>query len=75
MKVFGDYHMHTRASDGKGTVADKAARARELGLREIAIADHGCGSLFFHQTAEKPLRSGGTSLAKTRRAGCASMRA
>lgn len=52
-KIFGDYHMHTSASDGHGTVADKAARAKELGLSEIAVADHGTGSLFLHQTREK----------------------
>lgn len=53
MKVIGDYHMHTNASDGRGSVRDKAVRAAELGLKEIAIADHGCGSLFFRQTEEK----------------------
>lgn len=53
MKIFGDYHIHTRASDGRGTVRDKARRAAEAGLCEIAVADHGCGSLFFHQTAQK----------------------
>ena len=53
MKVFGDYHMHTRASDGRGTVLDKARRAAELGLEEIAIADHGTGSFLCHQTERK----------------------
>lgn len=53
MRIFGDYHMHTGASDGRGTVRDKAERAAALGLCEIAIADHGCGSLLFHQTEAK----------------------
>ena len=53
MKIFGDYHIHTCASDGRGTVHDKARRAAQLGLAEIAVADHGCGSLIFHQTERK----------------------
>lgn len=53
MKIFGDYHMHTKASDGRATVGRLAERAAELGLKEIAVADHGCGSLLFHQTEKK----------------------
>ena len=37
----GDYHVHTTFSDGDGTVAQCVARAAELGLAEIGIADHG----------------------------------
>ena len=37
----GDYHTHTKYSDGKGSVAENAAAAKARGLREIAITDHG----------------------------------
>jgi histidinol-phosphatase (PHP family) len=36
----GDYHVHTAWSDGVGTVEDVACRAAQLGLPEIAIAEH-----------------------------------
>jgi DNA polymerase (family X) len=36
----GDLHMHTLASDGKGTVEQMAAAAIELGHQYIAITDH-----------------------------------
>jgi len=37
----GDYHTHTVFSDGKGTVLENAAAAKEKGLLEVAITDHG----------------------------------
>ena len=36
----GDYHVHTSWSDGTGSVEDVVRRAAELGLPEIAIAEH-----------------------------------
>ena len=33
MKIFGDYHMHTKASDGRATVGRLAERAAELFAR------------------------------------------
>ncbi len=36
----GDLHMHTVASDGKGTVTDMAQAAQRMGHRYIAITDH-----------------------------------
>jgi DNA polymerase (family 10) len=36
----GDLHMHTTASDGRGSIADMARAAIELGLEYIAITDH-----------------------------------
>ncbi len=36
----GDLHMHTTASDGKATLAEMIAAARERGLTYIAITDH-----------------------------------
>src|SRR2546426_8402596 len=34
------YHNHTRWSDGKPTVAEVIAAARQFGLDEIGISDH-----------------------------------
>lgn len=36
----GDLHMHTRESDGRATLAEMAAAARERGYQYIAITDH-----------------------------------
>ena len=47
MLLTGDYHTHTIYSHGggirhgKGTVLQNVQRAKELGLKEIAITDHG----------------------------------
>ncbi|MFW6212303.1 MAG: DNA polymerase/3'-5' exonuclease PolX [Spirochaetota bacterium] len=38
--IRGDLHMHTPATDGKNTIAELAAAAKELGLEYIAITDH-----------------------------------
>ena len=38
---YGEYHTHTTFSHGKGSVRDNVLVAREKGLREIAITDHG----------------------------------
>jgi DNA polymerase (family 10) len=38
--ILGDLHMHTRASDGTGSVLDMALAARALGHRYIAVTDH-----------------------------------
>ena len=40
-KIKADYHMHTYRSDGKQTLEDNIERAIELGLKTIAITDHG----------------------------------
>ena len=37
----GDYHTHTKYSDGRGSVLENALAAKALGLREIAVTDHG----------------------------------
>ena len=36
----GDLHMHTRESDGRATLEEMAAAARDLGYEYIAITDH-----------------------------------
>jgi DNA polymerase (family X) len=38
--IQGDLHMHTRESDGRATLEEMAAAARDLGHRYIAITDH-----------------------------------
>ncbi len=47
MKLTADYHTHTPYSHGKGTVEENAARAKELGLKQIGITDHGFAHLAF----------------------------
>lgn len=41
MILTADYHTHTKYSHGKGTVLENAFSAKEKGLKEIAITDHG----------------------------------
>ncbi len=41
MYFFGDYHMHTTDSDGRGSMEQMVQTARKKGLQEIAITDHG----------------------------------
>lgn len=36
----GDLHMHTRESDGRGTLEEMAAAAKECGYEYIVITDH-----------------------------------
>jgi DNA polymerase (family 10) len=38
--IRGDVHMHTRESDGRATLEEMAASARERGYAYIAITDH-----------------------------------
>ena len=38
--ILGDLHMHTTATDGKNSIEEMAAAARERGLKYIAITDH-----------------------------------
>ncbi len=38
--VRGDLHMHTRETDGRATLEEMAAAAKELGYEYIAITDH-----------------------------------
>ncbi|MEC9488357.1 MAG: PHP domain-containing protein [Halanaerobium sp.] len=44
MRLLADYHTHTYYSHGKGSIKDNILAAREKGLREIAITDHGPAS-------------------------------
>jgi histidinol phosphatase-like PHP family hydrolase len=42
-RLCGDLQMHTRYSDGSGTIADMAAAARERNYQYIGITDHSKG--------------------------------
>lgn len=41
MDLYGDYHTHTRRSDGRQDEEDIIRAARKRGLKEVAITDHG----------------------------------
>jgi DNA polymerase (family X) len=38
--ILGDLHVHTTWSDGRHSIAEMAARARQLGHRYLVISDH-----------------------------------
>lgn len=45
MHLTGDFHTHTTLSHGKGSIMDNVRHANELGLKSIAITDHGPGHM------------------------------
>jgi putative hydrolase len=47
MQLTADYHTHTPYSHGKGTVMENATHARDLGLKQLGITDHGFAHLAF----------------------------
>lgn len=47
-----DHHTHTVYSHGKGSIEDNVQAARRLGLRSIAISDHGPGHLTYGMKRE-----------------------
>lgn len=47
MILSADYHTHTPYSHGKNTVLENATAAKDKGLKEIAITDHGFNHLLF----------------------------
>ena len=47
MILTGDYHTHTPYSHGKNTVEENVAKAKEIGLKQIGISDHGFSHLAF----------------------------
>lgn len=53
MQIIGDYHTHTVYSHGKGTVAQSVAAADALGLKAIAITEHGPGHAIFGVSKER----------------------
>jgi len=54
--IRGDLHMHTTATDGKGTIDEMVEAARQRGLKYIAITDHSQRvSMAFGLNAERAL--------------------
>lgn len=47
MILTADYHTHTPYSHGKNTVLENALAAKEQGLKELGITDHGFSHLAF----------------------------
>ena len=47
MILTGDYHTHTPYSHGKNTIEENVARAKEMGLKQIGISDHGYTHISF----------------------------
>lgn len=47
MILFGDYHTHTKFSHGKNTILENVMVAKEKGIKEIAITDHGFSHFLF----------------------------
>ena len=53
MILSADYHTHTVFSHGKGQVIDNAIKAKEKGLKELGISDHGFSHPAFGLTKSK----------------------
>jgi histidinol phosphatase-like PHP family hydrolase len=64
----GDLQMHTRWSDGSGTVAEMAGAAGERGYEYISITDHSKGLKIAGGIDEQSLRRQGAEIAETNRA-------
>ncbi|MDD4110509.1 MAG: PHP domain-containing protein [Clostridia bacterium] len=47
MIIYGDYHTHTPYSHGTGTILENAIAAKQKGLKEIAITDHGFNHIIY----------------------------
>ena len=53
MILTADYHTHTVFSHGKGQIIDNAIAAKEKGLKEVGISDHGFAHPAFGLRAKK----------------------
>lgn len=53
MVLTADYHTHTVYSHGKGQIIDNAIKAKEKGLIELGISDHGFSHPAFGLTKRK----------------------
>ena len=60
----GDLQMHTRWSDGSGTIAEMAEMAQQRNYEFIAITDHSKGLKIAGGIDEKALRKQATEIAK-----------
>jgi hypothetical protein len=66
----GDLQMHTRYSDGSGTIAEMADGAHERGYEYIAITDHSKGLKIAGGIDEGQLRKQAAEIAKTNMSIC-----
>lgn len=64
-RLRGDLQMHTRWSDGSGTIAEMAAAANERGYEYIGITDHSKGLKIAGGIDESQLREQAAEIAKT----------
>ena len=64
-KLRGDLQMHTRWSDGSGTIAEMADAARELSYEYITITDHSKGLKIAGGIDERALREQALEIAGT----------
>lgn len=46
MDFYGDYHMHSTHSDGRGPVEQMVKAASQAGLKEMGITDHGPANIW-----------------------------
>ena len=53
MILTADYHTHTVYSHGKGSILDNAIKAKEIGLKQVGISDHGFAHPAFGLTKRK----------------------
>ncbi len=49
MRFFGDYHTHTKNSDGHSTVEENVLAAKARGFLDVAITDHGLGCIIMKE--------------------------
>jgi histidinol phosphatase-like PHP family hydrolase len=63
-KLRGDLQMHSRWSDGSGTIAEMANAAKERGYEYIAITDHSKTLKIAGGIDERALKRQGTEIAK-----------
>jgi histidinol phosphatase-like PHP family hydrolase len=63
-RLRGDLQMHTRWSDGSGTISEMAAAAQERSYEYIAITDHSKGLKIAGGIDERALRKQGAEIAK-----------
>lgn len=53
MKFYGDYHTHSVYSDGRAKISDAALYAGKIGLKELAVTDHGFANVTLSLTEKK----------------------
>ncbi len=63
-RLRGDLQMHTRWSDGSGTIAEMADAAKERSYEYIAITDHSKGLKIAGGIDERSLKKQGAEIAK-----------